>query len=53
MAIEQVAPRIGVQCYYKAFDRDLERYGESAGWVILLHAWLCLAGSESYVRSHF
>ena len=31
--VDQVAPRIGVQCYYKAFDRDLARYGEPAGWI--------------------
>ena len=24
---------IGVACFYKEFDRDLERYGQEAGWV--------------------
>lgn len=27
------APEIGVACFYKAFDRDLPRYREKAGWI--------------------
>ena len=31
--LEKVAPRIGVQCLYKSFERDLPRYGSRAGWI--------------------
>ena len=33
MHLEKVAPRIGVQCFYKVFERDLPRYGGRAGWI--------------------
>jgi hypothetical protein len=33
MHLEKVAPRIGVLCFYKAFRRDLPRYGAMAAWV--------------------
>ncbi len=33
MHLKKVAPRIGVQCFYKALERDLPRYGETAGWI--------------------
>lgn len=34
--LDQVATksqRVGVACFYKAFDRDLKRYGSKASWV--------------------
>lgn len=33
MHLEKIAPRIGVQCFYKALDRDLPRFGSTAGWL--------------------
>jgi hypothetical protein len=32
-AIEQVSPVLGVSCFYKAHERDLPRYGETAAWI--------------------
>ncbi|MEZ6097310.1 MAG: hypothetical protein R3C03_24315, partial [Pirellulaceae bacterium] len=31
--VAQDSPVIGVACFYKLFDRDLERYGVEASWV--------------------
>lgn len=32
-AIEKVSPVLGVSAFYKAYDRDLPRYGTSAAWI--------------------
>ncbi len=32
-AIEQVSPVLGVSAFYKAHQRDLPRYGQSAAWI--------------------
>ncbi len=32
-ALAAESPLIGVACFYQAFERDLPRYGEPAGWV--------------------
>ncbi len=32
-ALDPVAPRIGVACFYREFGRDLPRYGGEAAWI--------------------
>ena len=32
-AIEQVSPILGVSSFYKAYERDLPRYGQTAAWI--------------------